>query len=115
MEKLIVNGVEFNNFGTNKFSMGMQLITAYPMPDGIVEDVLKGNYPGIFLNPSAPCENEFFGVYGTPEQYKEFYNKQRKACISSQILEEIDWDFSDPRYEEIADRIKNDYRDWWDK
>lgn len=113
MKKILVNGVEFNDFGTNNFSMGMRLITVYPMPDGIVEDVLKGNYPGVFLNPSAPCDDEFFGVYGTLEQYKDFYSKQRKACIASQILKEINWDFNDPNYEEIKARVENNYKDWW--
>lgn len=113
MKIITINGVKFNDFGTNNYSEGMRLITVYPMPDNMIEDVLNGKYPNVYLNPSAPCDTEFFGVYGTSEQYEVFYSRQRKACIASRILEEIDWDFNDPNYEEVKARVENDYIDWW--
>ena len=113
METITINNVTFNDFGTNNYSEGMRLISVYPMPDGIVEDVLNGKYPNVYLNPSAPCDSEFFGVYGTPEQYKKLYHRQRKACIAQQVLEEIDWDFNNPQYEEINNRVNKEYKDWW--
>lgn len=113
METITINNVTFNDFGTNNYSEGMKLISVYPMPDNIVEDVLNGKYPNVYLNPSAPCDNEFFGVYGTPEQYKKLYHRQRKACIAQQVLEEIDWDFNNPQYEEINNRVNKEYKDWW--
>ena len=113
MEKITINGVEFNDFGTNNYSEGMRLITVYPMPENIVEDVLNGKYHNVYLNPSAPCENEFFGVYGTPEQYEKFYSRQCKACKAEMVLEEIDWDFNNPKYYEIKDKVEREYKDWW--
>ncbi len=115
METIIINGVEFNDFGTNNYSHGMRLVSVYPMPDGIVEDVLAGKYPGIYLNPSAPCSGEFFGVYGTQEQYNEFYTRQRNSQISSQLVSRINWDFNHPQYKEIKAEIEANYKDWWNK
>ena len=31
METITINGVEFNDFGTNNYSEGMRLVTVYPM------------------------------------------------------------------------------------
>lgn len=67
MNTITINDVTFNDFGANNYSNGMHLVSAYPMPDNMIKDVLAGKYPGIYLNPSAPCNNEFFGVFGTPE------------------------------------------------
>lgn len=114
MDKFSINGVTFTDFGTNNYSDGMHLVSVYPMPDNIVQDVLTGKYPGIYLNPSAPCDNEFFGVFGTSEQYKKFYSHQRKAQIASQILEKINFDFDDPHYHEIKVKIETNYKDWWE-
>ena len=114
MNKLIINGVTFTDFGANNYSDGMHLVSAYPIPDNMVKDVLAGKYPGIYLNPSIPCNNEFFGVFGTPEQYKEFYSHQRKAQIASQILKKVDFNFDDPHYNEIETEIEANYKDWWE-
>ena len=114
MDKFSINGVTFTDFGANNYSEGMHLVSVYPMPDNIVQDVLTGKYPGIYLNPSAPCDNEFFGVFGTSEQYKKFYSRQRKAQIASQILEEINFDFDDPHYHEIKAEIETNYKDCWE-
>jgi hypothetical protein len=34
-----------------------------------VEQVLAGEFTGVYLNPSAPWSDEAFCVLGTPEQY----------------------------------------------
>ena len=113
MEKIKINGVKFNDFGENTYSDGMRCISLYPMPEGMVEDVLAGKYPGVYLNPSAPCTKEFFGVYGTSEQYEQLYSHQKECCIAARVMKLINWDFSNPRYEEIAHQVKIEYKDWW--
>lgn len=86
MQKITINNVEFCDFGTNNYSNGMRLITCYPAPKNIVSDVLSGKYEGVFLNPSAPCGEEFFGVLGTAEQYKKFQERQREAQIATELI-----------------------------
>ena len=89
MKKITINGVIFNDFGTNNYSDGMCLITTEDH-SVTVERVLKGDFPGVYLNPSAPCtKEEFFGVYGTKEQYEKFYKNQREAQISKRRYHEI--------------------------
>lgn len=112
MNTITINGIEFNDLGTNNYSNGMRLVSIYPMPENIVADVLAGKYPDLYLNPSSPCDSEFYGVYGTPEQYKEFYNDQRKSQICNQIIRTIDFD--DPYYSEKVAEIESNYRDWWE-
>ena len=114
MDKFIVNGVTFTDFGTNNYSNGMHLITAASFPATMVQDVLAGKYPGIHLNPSAPCGEEFFGVFGTPEQYSEFYNRQKNARLSSQILNKMGYNWDDSRYQEIKAEVEANYKDWWE-
>lgn len=113
METITINNTEFNNFGSNNYSCGMELVSLYPAPANIVKDVLEGKYPGLYLNPSAPCGSEFFGVYGTPEQYEEFYKRQRDSQISSQLLAKIGFNFDHPNYREIEAEVKANYKDWW--
>lgn len=115
MQTIEVNGIKFNDFGTNNYSCGMRLISLYPMPEGMVKDVLRGKYPNVYLNPSAPCNEEFFGVYGEPKDYIAFYNLQKNSQISSELLRRINWDFNHPQYREILSEIKENYKDWWDK
>ena len=121
MEKFIINGVEFCDFGANNYTNGMHRVTTYPMPENFIQDVLNGKYPGIFLNPSCDCQhtgNEFFGVWGTPEQYKEFYKQQRDAQIASRVIvdcggcdrmREMDID----EFHRIKDEATQSYKDWW--
>lgn len=120
MEKFTINGVEFCDFGENNYSCGMHLVSAYPVGSEFFQDVLDGKYPGIFLNPSADCRGniEFFGVWGTPEQYEEFYKKQRDACIASAVIKACggpdsmrDMDLEEFRI--IKDACTARYQDWW--
>lgn len=111
MDKFEINGVTFTDFGANNYSNGMHLITASA---DIVTDVLAGKYPGIHLNPSAPCHgSEFYGVFGTEEQYREFYNRQREAQLSSQIIPKVNTDWSN--YREVRAEVEANYKDWWEK
>ena len=116
MKKITINEVEFCDFGSNNYSCGMHLITAYPCTPEMIQDVLNGKYPGVYLNPSAPCEEEFYGVFGTEEQYKEFYKRQKDACIAAAMVERFgygNWPKTiADAYE--ADLIRN-YKDWWEK
>ena len=121
MDKFIINGVEFCDFGPNNYTNGMHRVTAYPMPEGFIQDVLDGRYPGIFLNPSCDCRhtgNEFFGVWGTPEQYKGFLKSQQEAQIAAQVIEAcggpdkmIRMDLDE--FRAIRDELTANYKDWW--
>ena len=120
MKKIQINGVEFNDFGTNNYSKGMHLISCYPMPKNIVQDVLAGKYTGVYLNPSAPCHEEFFGVFGTEEQYKEFKERQEEAQIASRIIDEAGGFYafqklSPDKYHKIETKIRSTYKNWWEE
>lgn len=120
MKKMTINGVEFCNFGSNNYSGGMDLITCYPMPENMVEEVLQGKYPGVFLNPSAPCREEFYGFFGTPEQYKEVCKEQRECQISKACIEKAGG-FENARempikeWRKIQAQCRAEYKDWWNK
>ena len=120
MGKIVINGVEFNDFGANNYSNGMRLVSCYPAPKDIVADVLAGKYPGLFLNPSAPCGSEFFGVYGTDEQYKDFKTRQYEAQIAGEVMRHFGgWD--EYMHADYADtvvaeqQIRNSYKFWWER
>ena len=120
MEKFTINGVEFCDFGENNYSCGMHLVSAYPVGSEFFQDILDGKYPGIFLNPSVDCRGniEFFGVWGTPEQYEEFYKKQRDACIASAVIKACGGPEKMPIIDQYEFRIIKDacaarYQDWW--
>lgn len=124
-EQFIINGVKFYDFGPNNYTFGMHRVTSYPMPEGFVTDVLAGKFPGIFLNPSANLKgsHEFFGVWGTPEQYKKFREAQREAQIASRVIEAFGG------FDRFIDRANRDvelhrritaevtaaYKDWWEE
>lgn len=118
MEKLIINSYTFNNFGENNYSNGMQLITSTDRPQEILEKV-KLQEPGfecVWFNPSAPCnDSEFFGVLGTEEQYKEFYQNQRDSQISKKMIEKFgcnNWPAREIT-EAYEDELIANYKDWW--
>lgn len=118
MEKINIAGYEFNNFGSNNYSNGMELITSTDRPSEIIEKV-KFQEPGfenIWLNPSAPCtEFEFFGLLGTEEQYRQVYQNQKNAQIAGKMIDKFGWN-DWPSYE-ITEAYENEllanYKDWW--
>ena len=119
MKKITINGIEFNNFGSNNYSCEMELITVTNPPKGLVGRVLAGAEPGfenIWLNPSAPCnEFEFFGVLGTHEQYKKFYQSQKEAQIGKAMVNKFGfgcWPDEAFTYEK---ELRKNYKDWWEK
>ena len=119
MKKIVINGVEFYDFGTNNYSNGMRLITCYPMPENMVQDVLAGKYEGVYLNPSARCGEEFYGVLGTPEQYKEFKERQEDAQISGRIMSaaggfDAFMHLPDNEYRKIEREVRSAYKNWWE-
>jgi len=119
MKKIVINGVEFYDFGTNNYSNGMRLITCYPMPENMVQDVLAGKYEGVYLNPSARCGEEFYGVLGTPEQYKEFRERQEDSQISSRIIEKAGGFYAFQHlpvedYRRIEQEVRSAYKNWWE-
>jgi hypothetical protein len=122
MKKFKINGVEFCDFGTNNYSDGMHLVTAYPIENmsQFITEVLQGAYPGIYLNPSADCSGgtEFFGVYGTEEQYKTLYKRQRDAQIASRVIfalggPEAMLTTGDDRFHQVKAQVTESYKDWW--
>lgn len=112
MKKFILNGVEFCDFGPNNYSHGMHLVTAYPMPENIITDVLDGKYHGIYLNPSAPCTDEFFGVFGTEEQYDAFREDQRKCQISCKMMPYLKVPLDE--FHRLRAKFEREYKDWWE-
>lgn len=117
MEKIIINGVEFCNFGENNYTNGMKLITCYPAPANIVQDVLAGKYPNVWLNPSAKCDSEFYGLLGSKEQYEKVYKEQRQAQIARKLLDRFGWDLANidlDLYNACEKEIITNYKDWWE-
>lgn len=123
MKKFTINGVKFNNFGSNNYSDGMELVTTtrsqmnIPMAS-LIERVLRGEFPGIYLNPSAPCNmEEFFGVFGTEKQYKEFYQNQVDSQISKKMIDKFGWsNWPDPPITQAYKKeLRENYKDWWDE
>lgn len=113
MNKICINGVFFADFGSNNYSNGMHLITTGAAIT--TEQVLKGEFPGVYLNPSAPWTNEeCFCVLGTPEQYKEFYQTQKDAQISKRLYQQGGLGLSITAYRELRNQIEEDYKDWWE-
>lgn len=120
MEKINIAGYEFNNFGSNNYSNGMELITSTDRPSEIIEKVKfqESGFENIWLNPSAPCtEFEFFGLLGTEEQYKEVYRNQKDAQISKKMIDKFGW--NDWPSCEITEAYENEllvnYKDWWEQ
>lgn len=118
MEKLVINGYTFNNFGENNYSNGMQLITSTDRPTEILEKV-KLQEPGfecVWFNPSAPCNDfEFFGVLGTEEQYKEFYQSQKEAQIGKAMVNKFGFGCWPNEAIEYEKELRKNYKDWWEK
>ena len=119
MKKFILNGVEFNNFGANNYSNGMELISCYLAPKDIVQRVLNGEFHGVWLNPSAPYYEggEFFAVFGTYEQYKTLYKDQVESQISKKMIDEFGWsDWPDLEITRAYEsKLQQEYKDWWCK
>lgn len=119
MKKVTINGVEFCNFGTRPLSHGMELITCYPMPKNIVQDVLAGKYPGVYLNPSICCAEEFYGFLGTEDQYKKVYKEQKECCISVETGYYLaQWgtnllECENLEYRKARKLAEDNYEDWW--
>lgn len=114
MNRISINGVFFHDFGSNNYSNGMHLITTGAAIT--TEQVLDGEFPGVYLNPSAPWnELDHFCVLGTPEQYAEFYKTQREAQISKRLCEQGGLGLPIYEYRELRDQIESEYKDWWEK
>lgn len=122
MEKFTINGVEFESCGPNNYSCGMELVSvkinSSEESENLTKRVLNGDFHGIYLNPSAPYfDDEFFAVFGTKDQYKEFYEKQKKSQISKKMIDKFGWGlWPSPKitnaYEE---ELRKNYKDWWEK
>lgn len=112
MKQTIINGVVFSNFGKNNYSCGMELITTCAAITP--KQVLDGEFPGVYLNPSAPWNEEAFCIFGASEQYAEFYKRQRDAQISKRICEQGGLGLSVNAYRELRNQIEEDYKDWWE-
>lgn len=115
MKKVIINGIEFINFGSNNYSEGMECVACDYPPKDLVKQVRDRKIYGLWLNPSAPCsDSEFFGVFGTEEQYKKFYERQRGAQIAKRLVDKFGLDNCPDNYKEERAKIEREYKDWWD-
>lgn len=113
MKTVEINGMEFVDFGANNYSCGMHLVSA-DMEKDLIWKVLHGYYPGIYLNPSAPCDPDtFYGVFGTEEQYAEFYKTQKDAQIAKMTFERLQVDYSDLDFNKAKQKATACYFDWW--
>lgn len=113
MKTITINGMEFVDFGVNNYSCGMHLVSA-KMEKDLIWKVLHGYYPGIYLNPSAPCDPDtFYGVFGTEEQYSEFYQTQKDAQIAKMTFERLQVDYSDLDFNKAKQNATKCYFDWW--
>lgn len=113
MNTMIINDKEFFNFGENNYSCGMSLISA-DMDKDLIWKVLHGYYPGVYLNPSACCDpNTFYGVYGTPEQYAEFYKAQKDAQIAKATFAQLRSNYSSFEFDRAKAKAEEFYFDWW--
>lgn len=109
----IINNKEFINFGANNYSCGMSLVSA-EMEKDLVWKVLQGYYPNIYLNPSAPCDNNtFYGVYGAPKQYAEFYKNQKDAQIAKATFAQLRSSYSSFEFNRAKQKAETFYFDWW--
>ena len=118
MTKFELNGITFCNFGSNNYSHGMELITCYPMPDNMVQRVLNGEFHGVWLNPATPCDEEFYGFFGTKDQYKELYKRQRDGVISTRVIEllggfDVMETASKEQFDTAQHQAESEYKDWW--
>lgn len=112
----IINGIEFTNFGTHRISEGMELITVYPCPPDLVQRVLNGEFKGVYLNPTAPCGDEFFGVLGTEDQYKRLYKSQKEALIGEKMIQKFGFHNDVPieEWNAYKAQVESSYQDWWE-
>lgn len=120
MKKFTINGIEFNSFGSNNYSNGMELVSvrtnSLEESENLTKRVLNGEFPGVYLNPSVPYfDDGFFAVFGTEEQYKKFYAKQKESQISKRMIDKFGWGlWPSPKvtnaYEE---ELRKNYKDWW--
>mgnify|MGYP003412077003 FL=1 len=115
MKTIEINGMEFTDFGANNYSCGMHLVSA-AMENDLIWKVLHRHYPGIYLNPSAPCDGDtFYGVFGTEEQYAEFYKVQREAQIAKITFERLHVNYSDLDFYKAKQNATKCYFDWWNE
>jgi hypothetical protein len=122
MEKININGYIFNNFGENNYSYGMELVSvgtnSSKESENLTKRVLNGEFPGVHLNPSAPYfDDEFFAVFGTEEQYKKFYAKQKESQISKKMIDKFGWGlWPSPKVTNAyKEELLKNYKDWWEK
>lgn len=118
-------GLEMTNFGTNNYSGGMELIYCYRKEGdvmSIVKKVLDGEMYGVWLNPSAKCTPfEFYGLFGTQEQYKEMYTSLVDSCIATEVVSRfgsidnyIKTSHKDCKViNEVEQQVRSSYTDWW--
>lgn len=88
----------------------------------IVKMVLDGEMYGVWLNPSAKCTPfEFYGLFGTQEQYKGLYTSQVDSCIATEVVSRfggmdnyLKSSHEDYRVvREVEQQIRGSYVDWW--
>lgn len=122
MKKFTINGIEFESYGSNNYSCGMELVSvgtnSSEESENLTRRVLNGEFPGIFLNPSSPYyDDEFFAVFGTKEQYEKFYTNQKNSQISKRMIDKFGWGlWPSPKVTNAYEtELRKNYKDWWEK
>lgn len=123
METVKILGRQMTDFGTNNYSYGMHLVYFYGKDEldvyNIVQAIKDCDVHCLYLNPSAPCTKwEFYGVMGTPEQYKEFYERQKGGVIATRLMEHFGgfekfYNVDPIEMEAAKAEIEANYKDWW--
>lgn len=124
METIKIQDFEFCNFGSNNYSHGMEAIYAHrdqlPIPVScLIERIIRGEFYGIWLNPSAPCSSkEFYGFFGTEEQYRKLYKDQRESQIAKIAIRKLGGinsmlNASVEEHRKADEEAEKEYIDWW--
>ena len=123
MKQIKIHGIEMTDMGTTNNTHGMHLIYFYGKDPldvrSIVQAIKDGDIHCLYLNPSAPCtEFEFYGVMGTPEQYEEFYERQKGGVIATRLMEHFGgfekfYNIDPIEMEAAKAEIEANYKDWW--
>ena len=84
MKSIIIEGLLGDNYGTNNYSNGMEVIVFNTMINS-VDKIM--NTEGLFPHPTQePNSLEIYMLKGTKEQYDELYPQLVESYCTSQVI-----------------------------